>query len=206
MAQVELNVEIREKSGKGVARKLRAAGKVPAVVYGKKIDAQAIVVEPKALEAAIACDTGWNTLITLKGAPEIDGKVVVLKDADFHALSRELVSADFLAIDLQAKSVFMVPVNATGTSEGQKAGGSLQLIRKELEVMCLPTDVPQSIDIDVAALQIGDTVHIEEVQCPENSELVFDVNFTVITVVGHKAEAVEGEEDEVDETEGEVAE
>lgn len=206
MAQVELNVEIREKCGKGVARKLRAAGKVPAVVYGKKIDAQAIVVDPKALEEAIAGEAGWNTLLTLKGAPEIDGKVVVLKDADFHPLRRDMVSADFLAIDLQVKSVFMIPVNVVGTSEGQKMGGSLQLIRKELEVTCLPTEVPQSIDIDVTALQIGDTVHIEEVQSPENSELVFDVNFTVITVVGHKEEAVEGEEDEGEEAEGEVTE
>lgn len=206
MAQVELNVEIREKCGKGVARKLRAAGKMPAVVYGKNIGAQAIVVEPKALEAAIAGEAGWNTLITLKGAPEVDGKIVVLKDADFHPLRRDMVCADFHAIDLQQKSSFMVPVNVVGTSEGQKMGGSLQLIRKELEVMCLPTEVPQSIDIDVTALQIGDTVHIEEVQGPEKSDLVFDVNFTVITVVGHKAEAAEDEEAEGEVAEGESAE
>lgn len=201
MAQVELNVEVREDSGKGVARKLRAAGQLPAVVYGQNIEAQAIIVEPKALDAAIGGDAGWNTLITLKGAPAVNGKVVVLKDADFHPLTRKMISADFHAIDLQLKSVFLIPVNVIGKSEGEKMGGTLQLIRKELEVICLPTEVPQAIDIDVAALQIGDTVHIEEVQSPEGGELVFDVNFTVITVVGHKEEAV----DEDEETEGEVA-
>lgn len=201
MAQVELNVEIREKCGKGVARKLRADGKLPAVVYGKNIEAQAIVVEPKALERALSGEAGWNTLMTLKGAAGIDGQVVVLKNADFHPLRREMVSADFHAIDLQDKVSFMVPVNIVGTSEGQKMGGSLQLIRKELEVLCLPTEVPQAIDIDVTALQIGDTVHIEEVAVPDNAEMVFDVNFTVITVVGHKPEVEEGEGDEGEEEE-----
>jgi len=126
MAQVELNVEIREDSGKGVARKLRAAGQLPAVVYGKNIDAQAIVVEPKALDAAIAGDSGWNTLITLKGAPEVNGKVVVLKDAGFHPLTRKMISADFHAIDLQLKSIFLVPVNVIGTAAGEEEGGYLR--------------------------------------------------------------------------------
>ncbi len=139
--------------------------------------------------------------MTLKGAAGIDGQVVVLKNADFHPLRREMVSADFHAIDLQDKVSFMVPVNIVGTSEGQKMGGSLQLIRKELEVLCLPTEVPQAIDIDVTALQIGDTVHIEEVAVPDNAEMVFDVNFTVITVVGHKPEVEEGEGDEGEEEE-----
>jgi large subunit ribosomal protein L25 len=205
MAQVELNVEVRDESGKGVARKLRAEGKIPAVVYGKNVDAQAIVVDSKALETALSGEAGWNTLLTLKGGPAVDGKVVVLKDADFHPLRRDMICADFHAIDLQEKATFMVPVNVVGTSEGQKMGGSLQLIRKELEVTCLPADVPQAIDVDVAALQIGDTVHIEEVVAPEKTELVYDVNFTVITVVGHKPES-EGDEEGAEEgAEGEAA-
>lgn len=205
MAQVELKVDIREKSGKGVARKLRTAGRLPAVVYGRNIASQPVVVDAKELEKAIAGEAGWNTLLTLKGAPEIDGKIVVLKEADFHPLRREMICADFYAIDLRKKTSFMVPVNIVGTSAGQKMGGSLQLIRKELEVVCLPTAVPATIDIDVTALEIGDTVHIEEVSAPEGAELVHDVNFTVITVVGHKAEAAEGEEGEGEEA-GSVAE
>lgn len=198
MAQAELNVEIRENSGKGVARKLRAAGKVPAVVYGKGMESTTISVEPKDLEQAIATEAGWNTLLTLKGAAAVEGKVVILKDLDLHPLSRNMICADFQAIDLQHKRIFMVPVNVIGTSEGQKMGGSLQVIRKELEVICLPTAVPQSIDIEVTDLMIGDTVHIEEIVAPENTEIPFDVNFTVITVKGHKEE----EEDELEGEEG----
>jgi large subunit ribosomal protein L25 len=196
MAQAELNVELREGTGKGVARKLRAVGKIPAVVYGKQIEPTSIVVSPKELEAALSGDAGVNTLLTLKGVAGLEGTLVVLKDADLHPLRREMVCADFQAIDLQEKSSFMVPVTVVGTSAGQKMGGSLQLIRHELEVMCLPTEVPQHIEVDVTALEIGDTIHIEEVTAPANVDLVFDVNFTVVTIVGHKSDVEETEEEE----------
>jgi len=196
MAQAELMVEIRENTGKGVARKLRAEGLVPAVVYGKGMESTAIVVEPKALENAVATDAGWNTLLTLKGASEVEGKVVVLKDLELHPLKRHMICADFHAIDLKKKGTFMVPVVAVGTSEGQKMGGSLQIIRKELEVICLPTAVPQAIEINVEEMNIGDVVHIEDVAVPEGAEIPHDVNFTVITVKGHKEEVEETEEGE----------
>ncbi|SHI80187.1 LSU ribosomal protein L25P [Malonomonas rubra DSM 5091] len=196
MAKAELNVEIRENAGKGVARKLRAEGKVPAVVYGKGMEPTTISVEPKALEAAVNTDAGWNTLLTLKGAPAVDGKVVVLKDLELHPLRRDMVCADFHAIDLQEKGSFMVPVVTVGKSAGEKEGGSLQIIRKELEVICLPTAVPQAIEINVEALNIGDVVHIEDVAAPEGAELPHDVNFTVITVKGHKEEVEDTEEGE----------
>ncbi|MCF6267534.1 MAG: 50S ribosomal protein L25 [Desulfuromusa sp.] len=201
MAQVELNVEIREESGKGVARKLRAAGKLPAVVYGKELGTAAIVVDPKELENAISGEAGLNALITLKGAADLDGKVVILKNADVHPISRDMISADFHAINLTEKASFMVPINIVGTAAGQKEGGSLQLVRNELEVLCLPTQVPQGIDIDVSALEVGDTVHIEEVVVPEDVELVHDVNFTVITlsIIKEEVEAVEEDELEIGE-------
>lgn len=202
MAQAELNVEIRENTGKGVARKLRAEDKIPAVVYGKDMEPTPISVDPKALEDAISSEAGWNTLLTLKGASEVEGKIVVLKDLELHPLRRDMICADFHAIDLQKKLSFMVPVVTIGTSEGQKMGGSLQIIRKELEVICLPTVVPQAIEINIEEMMIGDVVHIDDVVAPEGVELPHDVNFTVITVKGHKEEVEESEEGE----EGEVAE
>ncbi len=205
MSQVELNVESRENSGKGVARKLRAAGKLPAVVYGKDIAPTAIVVDPNDVEEAISGEAGTNTLITLKGIADLEGKVVVLKDADVHPIRRNMISADFYAINLTEKSTFMVPVSIVGTAPGQKEGGSLQMVRTELEVLCLPTQVPQTIGIDVTALQIGDTIHIEEVGAPEGVELVHDVNFTVITLSLIKVEATVSEDEEVEVAEGEEA-
>ncbi len=199
MAQVVLEVEARENAGKGFARRLRAAGKVPAVVYGKGMEATMVSVDPKALQKAVSGEAGWNTLLTLSGAG-LDRKVVVLRDAQIHALRRDMLSVDFHAINLKEKGYFMVPVNLVGISKGQKMGGSTQLIRKELEVVCLPTEVPQSIDINIEELEIGDTVHIEEVTVPAGVELVHDVNFTVVTVIGHSAEEESEEEAEVAES------
>ncbi len=200
MANAELNVTLREDAGKGVARRLRAQGLVPAIVYGKGIDPCAITVEPRALEKAVSSEAGWNTLITLKGAKSVEGKVVVLKDLELHPIRRNMVCADFHAIDLKKKGTFLVPVVAVGKSEGEKLGGGLQVIRHELEVVCLPTAVPQSIEIDVTALNIGDTIHVEEIESPAGVEIPFDVNFTVITVKGHKEEVEEVDGEEVEDT------
>ena len=205
MDQVELNVEIREKSGKGAAHKLRVAGKLPAVVYGKGFEPRLITVDPKELEAAISGEAGLNTLITLKGDAELDGKVVILKDADIHPLRRDMISADFHAINLTEKASFMVPINVVGTAAGQKEGGTLQLVRNELEVLCLPTQVPQTIDIDVTELAIGDNIHIDQVVAPEGVELVHDVNFTVLTLSVVKAEVEVSEDEDLEAVEGAVA-
>lgn len=198
MAQVTLQIEARQNAGKGYARRMRAEGKVPAVVYGKGVTTTMISVDPKALQKAVSGDAGWNTLITLAGAG-LDKKVVVLKEAPVHPLRGDILCADFHAISLKEKGHFMIPVNVLGISKGQKAGGSTQVIRKELEVVCLPTEVPQSIDINVEALEIGDVVHIEDIVAPKGVEFVHDVNFTVITVIGHSPEEETDAEADTDE-------
>jgi large subunit ribosomal protein L25 len=196
MASAEFNVALRENTGKGVARKLRAQGLVPAVVYGQNMEPCCISFEPKVLEKAIATDAGWNTLLTLKGAAPVEGQVAVLKHLELHPLRRNMMSADFHAIDLNKKVSFMVPVVTLGKSVGEKEGGSLQIIRHELEVICLPGAVPQAIEIDVTALEIGDVIHVEEVQAPDGVEIPHDVNFTVITVIGHKTDEETTDEEE----------
>ncbi|MBN2645918.1 MAG: 50S ribosomal protein L25 [Desulfuromonadaceae bacterium] len=186
MVQKELNVSLRQRIGKGGARSARREGLVPGVVYGSHIEPCAVNVAPKTLEEAINTEAGWNTLLTLKGDGPFDGVLAVVKDIQYDAIRRTPMHIDFQAIDMKNKASFMVPVNAVGKSAGEKEGGSLQVIRKELEVFCLPTSVPASIDINVEALAIGDVVHIDDIAAPEGVELVHDVNFTVITVVGRK--------------------
>lgn len=191
MATSVLNAETRVRIGKGGSRKVRQDGLVPAVVYGKGIEALNLRLDPKALQQAVATEAGWNTLITLKGDGPFDGLVVILKDMQIDAIRREPMHVDFLAIDLKKTLAVMVPVQAIGKSQGEIEGGTLQLVRHELEVYCLPTNIPTSIDIDVTALNIGDVVHIDEVTLPEGVESQHDVNFTVLTVVGRMAEEVE---------------
>ena len=194
MAQSTLDVTRRDGIGKGGARSVRRQGLVPAIVYGRGMEPCPITVQPKALAKAIATDAGWNTLITLNGDGPFAGKVVILKDLQISAIRREMHHADFQAVDLNKKVHVLVPVHAVGKSIGEKEGGNLQLIRHELEVVCLPTAIPAAIEVDVTALKIGGVLHIADLTLPAGIEVPHDVNFTVITVTGHKADAEEGVE------------
>ena len=195
MAKSVLNVETRVRTGKGGSRKVRQDGLVPAVVYGKGVEALNLRLDPKALQKAVATEAGWNTLITLKGDGPFDGLVVILKDMQIDAIRRNPTHIDFLAIDLKKTLAVMVPVQPVGKSQGEIEGGTLQLVRHEIEVYCLPTNIPTSIEIDVTALNVGEVVHIDEVSLPEGVESQHDVNFTVLTVVGRMAEEVEVDEE-----------
>lgn len=194
MAQTELMVNSREALGKGSARSLRREGLVPAVVYGKNVEPCALSVDPKALKKSISTEAGLNTLITLKGDGPFDGQVVILKDMQVDAVVGTLMHADFQVIDLTAKVSVMVPVHPVGKSAGEKEGGNLSVIRHEVEIVCLPSAIPASIDIDVTEMQIGDVVHVEDLQLGDGVEAPHDANFTILTVVGRMAEEVEGEE------------
>lgn len=196
MAETVLNVSPRERLGKGGARSLRRGSQIPAVVYGAGLDTCPLVVEPKALRQVLASEAGLNALITLKGDGPFDGKVVILKDMQEHPIRRDLLHVDFQAIDLKQKISVMVPVHTIGKAEGEKEGGQLQVIRHELEVYCLPTAIPQAIEIDVTDMNIGDVLHVEEIPVPTGVEIPHEVNFTVVTVVGFKAEEEEGAEEE----------
>ena len=202
MAKSVLNVETRVRTGKGGSRKVREDGLLPAVVYGKGFEALNLRLDPKALQQAVATEAGWNTLLTLKGDGPFDGLVVILKDMQIDAIRRNPTHVDFLAIDLKKTLAVMVPVQPVGKAQGVVEGGTLQLIRHELEVYCLPTNIPTSIEIDVTALNVGEGIHIDEVSFPEGVESQHDVNFTVLTVVGRMAEEVEVDEEDEDGVEG----
>lgn len=203
MAQIELNVSLREGCGKGVARSLRRQGLIPAVMYGKGSDVCSLTVDPKLLQAAIATDAGWNNLITLKGDGPFDGKIVILKDMQMDPVRTEPLHADFQTIDLQKKVHVLVPLHPTGKSEGEKQGGTLEVIRHEIELVCLPTSIPAFIEVDVTKLNIGDSLHVKDIPLCEGVELPPDVNFTVLTISGHSADVAE--EAGEGEAEGEVA-
>lgn len=194
MAQSHLQVTARTGLGKGGARSLRRQGLIPATVYGRGLTPCSVVVDPKTLKAAVATEAGWNTLLTLQGEGDFSGKVVILKDAQFDVIRREMTHVDFQVVDLQKRVHVMVPVHPVGKSVGEKAGGNLQVIRHELEVFCLPTAIPGSIDVDVTTLAIGDVLHIEDLALPAGVEVPHEVNFTVITVTASRLHDEEGEE------------
>jgi large subunit ribosomal protein L25 len=107
-------------------------------------------------------------------------------------IRQTVLHVDFQAIDLKQKAHVMVPVVAVGKSAGEKEGGNLQVIRHEVELVCLPTNIPSVLEVDVTALAIGDVLHVQDIKLPAGVELPADVNYTVFTVGGRAAEVEEG--------------
>lgn len=187
-----LNVESRTTVGKGPARALRREGKIPAVLYGPKSEPVMLTVNSRALETVLKKGPGGQSLMRLKiENGDQTQRTVMLKELQVHPLSREMIHADFYEIDMNRKIRVNVPVITSGKSIGVEMGGLLQIIRRELEVLCLPMEIPESIEINTTDLDIGDSVHVEEVVLPEGVEIPAEVNFTVVTVLSPKKEVVE---------------
>lgn len=190
MEKVVLNVEIREKTGKGVCRRLRVEGKVPAVVYGKGMDPVAAAVDAKELAAAIAGESGRNNLITLKGDKALDGRLVIVSDLLRDCLKGSLLHVDLHKITLEEKVKVPVPVALAGTAMGVKEGGILDFVLHTVEVECLPTQIPEHIDVDVANLQIGDSIHVGDIKVPAGLKILADEASTVVSILGKAKEEV----------------
>ncbi|NLC71857.1 MAG: 50S ribosomal protein L25 [Desulfuromonadaceae bacterium] len=197
MAESTLNVSRRDDCGKGAARALRRQELIPAVFYGKGMETCSLSVDPKELKKALATESGINTLIRLHGEGPFDGKVVIVKDAQRDALTRQYLHADFQAIDLTKKATLLVPLKVIGKAVGEKTGGILQVIVKELEIRCLPSEIPPFIEVDVTALEVGDSIHVADVVFPPGIESTHEENFAVVSVAVPAKEEVEGEEEAV---------
>jgi large subunit ribosomal protein L25 len=116
-------------------------------------------------------------------------KPAVIKELQTHPVSGRFLHADFYEIDMNRKLRVMVPVVTKGKAKGEEFGGMLQIIEREIEVLCLPQEMPDALELDVTELGIGDTLHVNDMALPAGVELPPGVNYTVVTVVSQKAEA-----------------
>ena len=182
MAVNALVAEVRDATGKGAARKLRAAGRIPAVVYGRGTESRAISVDPKALVQLLQkSDAGMNTLIELS----VDGtaKTVLVKELQRDPVRGRPLHTDFYLVDLDQKVEVSVPIHLTGRAPGVELGGILDHPLREIELECLPRAIPESIDVDVSALDVGDSIHVRDLELPEGVSVQSDVNLAVASVV-----------------------
>ncbi len=206
MELIELSAKTRETTGKCAARKMRAANAIPAIVYGAKADPVKLSVDTTIFDKIIR-DNGTTGLffnLTVEGGQE---KAVMLKDIQMDAFQLEYLHIDFHEIDMDAKVLVTIPVETKGESAGVKEGGMLQIIRRELDVLCKPKHTPESIVLDITGLNIGDALHVEEIKLGDEIEIPHEVNFTVLTVVPPTADTDEVEEEDEDMIEeGEAAE
>lgn len=181
-AKATLSAQPREGSGKGVARKLRAAGRVPAVVYGHGDTPQGISVDAHELELLMA-GQGVNAIVTLalEGAGDQD---VILRDVQKHPSRPQVTHVDFFHVNAREVLHVKVPVRLTGQPRGvAEDGGVLDQVLYDLEVECLPGNIPDAIVIDVTALRLGESVRVGEVPA-ENVKILHDADLPIASVVG----------------------
>jgi len=184
MAIVNLKSERREGVGKGVARKLRAAGNIPAVYYGRGEAPIALVMNGKEVEGMLHGAAAANVIVDLKvaGATAADRKALI------REIQRDPVMGNILHIDLQHISlteqiVVEVPVELVGTPTGVKDGGGiLEHLLRTVEVECLPTDIPDRLEVDVTLLNIGDTLHVSDIKA-ERVTIKTEAERAIATVV-----------------------
>ena len=189
MAELTLEVSRRERSGKGVARKLRATGKIPAVVYGAHRDPVAIEVDRKAVSELVQkSEHGVRSIFLLKMAGTDQQRHAMIKDIQIDPISRKMTHIDFVRVLMDEVVRVNVPIRLQGTALGVKEGGLLDFQVRELHVECLPNAIPDSIDVDISELGHHDYLRVGELKVPEGVRVLDDPERVVVGVTHAKAE------------------
>lgn len=197
MEKIDLQASVRKSVGNGPSRVLRRAGQTPAVLYGRKTEPLLLSVNTKDLELILKQGSFGQFILNLviQNGKKMT-KAAMIKELQTHPVSGQLIHIDFYEVDMNRQIRVMVPVVTTGQSPGVEEGGMLNIVRRELEVFCLPGDIPESFEIDISDLAIGDSIHLEDMPLGDNVEVVADVNYTVVTVLSPKIEEEEVAEEE----------
>lgn len=188
MAENALVAETRDGTGKGIARRLRQAGRIPAVIYGRTHATQSITVSPDALQKLLRGDAGMNTLIDLS----LLGKTttVLVKGLERDPVRGRYLHADFYVVDLTQRVIVSVRVHLVGKAAGTDMGGILDHPLRELLIECLPREIPQSIEVDVTALNVNDSIHVSDLRLAPGLVIKTDGALAVASVVLPAAEEV----------------
>ncbi len=186
METVEVRIEKRQGDGKGAARRLRRSGKVPAVFYGPKRTTVSIAVAADEFEEKLTHLEGSHLIrLVHDGTDHADlhDKMVLLREMQRHPVSGDVLHADFYEVDLTERLTVSVPLRFTGKPVGVVEGGILQPILREIEVECLPTEIPDAVEVDVTPLKIHEAIHISELNLPEGVTAVGDTSRPVVSVL-----------------------
>jgi large subunit ribosomal protein L25 len=187
-----LQLEKREGRGKNEANRLRAAGRIPAVVYGARAEGKApegvaVAVDPKSLLRILHSDSGANTLITIT----LDGgeSRVMVKEYQLDPITNQLLHADFYQLAMDKAITVTVPIQLKGEPRGVKTqGGLLDFVTREVALECLPTDIPEHIDIDVSELMLNQSIRVRDLASDGTWKAVSDAETMLVHVVMPKAE------------------
>lgn len=198
MEQVNLSAKAREQLNKGEVKRRRFSGTIPAIVYRKGEKSRPLFLDVKEIEKALRTSAGENVLINLKVEDEDKkGRTCIVKEVQHNPLSGNIVHVDFNEISLTEAIKVNVPLVVVGEAVGVKQdGGVLEHILWEVEVECLPTQIPQKLEVDVSNLRIGDALFIKDISVPEGVKIINDPEIRIVAVEKHvelKAEEVAAE-------------
>ncbi|MBK8000345.1 MAG: 50S ribosomal protein L25 [Verrucomicrobia bacterium] len=206
MKSVPLNAFPRTLSRRGGSKKLRDAGRIPAVIYGGQSTPLSLEVDRKAIEDLIHHSATENLLVDLTVEKDAKPKrLALVKEVQHYSLTGKLLHIDFQEISETEKVTVMVSVETTGEAVGVKSGGGvLEHVLHKIKVRCLPKDLPEVIVVDVSALEVGKAIHIGEIKAPEGVEILGDKHISVLAVKAPVTEAQEAAADAAAATTGEV--
>jgi large subunit ribosomal protein L25 len=189
--QVKLTAQRREATGRSAIRKLKARGIVPAIVYGGKDKPQPLQVSRRDISLMLSHASGENILVELEIAGEKGSRMAMIQEIQHSPVGGDVLHVDFHAVSMDEKIEADVPLEAVGVANGVKNfGGLLEQSLRTLEVECLPRDLPDKITVDVSALNIGDSIHVRDIQLPAGVAAETQADLTAFSVV---APAVEEE-------------
>jgi len=196
MEKVVVLADRREQFGKNSNRRLRVQGQIPAVMYGHAMESVEVSVNPKDLDRILHSETGRNTIFALEVGGEAQD--VLIKDYQLDPIKGYLLHADFQAVAMDEQMVFEVPVQVVGTAKGVVEGGILDTVMREIQLECLPGNVPDNILVEVSELEIGDSIRVGDLSIDASQlSILSEPDLVVITVGAPRVE----EEPEIEELE-----
>jgi large subunit ribosomal protein L25 len=193
MEFAKVSVEVRTAIGKGGSHKVRAAGKVPGVLYGQKIAPVAVTFEEKALLTSLDKERRRNTVFTLSvnGGGKTEDVTAMVRDAQIDPISQRIIHVDFLRVDLDSEVTVTVPLVLTGKAIGTTNGGQLHQSTHVVPIAAKPAAIPTKIEVDVSGLDMGDALHVSDLKLGAGVRALLDPRDAIASVVAPKAEKVE---------------
>jgi large subunit ribosomal protein L25 len=185
MEQIQVEAFIRNQSGKGPARTLRRSGQIPAVFYGPETKPISLYVRQMDLEKIFKKHSGENLFfqVRLKGEHQEESRTAMLKELQKDPVSRAYLHVDFYEVSLTKELEVEVGLRLLGRSKGVEKGGILQEARRDLQIRCLPRNIPEYIEVDISGLDIGDSIHVRDLKLIEELQILNDPQTTIVTIV-----------------------
>lgn len=189
MERLKLNAIYREKQGKGESKRMRKAGMIPGILYGPRTSPLSIAVKSSELNRLLTAkrESILVDLEILKNGSK-ETKIVMIKEIQRHPVKDDVIHVDLYEVAMDVSIRIEIPVHLVGKAIGVEQGGIVEHILRTIEIECLPTDIPESIEVDISHLEIGDSIHVRDIKPPKGVRIVEDPSSTVVAIVAPEVE------------------